>query len=268
MNSTLVGLALVLRHGQRPQYPPDFSTSWADASDAGWTNHPGGFTEMTASNWNMTTAAFDNEDLDPHGQHLLRHVGEHVARRAIPLHGGDPCALPALLVADSTKRDVQSAEAFANGFYPAECANAKAAGIIVANATNGYELLASDNATELCSEGPTESEMELLIGSTEALTSLYRPQMQRVSEVLGCCSAALCAKFGRGGGNCTLDELPYTFNGVYWQGLYRGPLSATACFAQAWMLQMLSGIQPVAWGELSQAEIRELYAVHMRIMYA
>jgi hypothetical protein len=44
----------------------------------------------------------------------------------------------------------------------------------------------------------------------------------------------VCARYGLDGmQRCALDELPYTFTGEYWQGNFRGPLSAAAEFVEA-----------------------------------
>ena len=43
--------------------------------------------------------AFNNQELTGHGALLLKHMGEHAARRAAPLMT-DLCKLPALLAAD------------------------------------------------------------------------------------------------------------------------------------------------------------------------
>ena len=68
MNSTLIGLVAVFRHGQRPPYPPPFATSWADAAAIGWTNRSQGFDDMTPARWNMSSEkAFEDQELNGHG---------------------------------------------------------------------------------------------------------------------------------------------------------------------------------------------------------
>ena len=217
----------------------------------------------------MTDEAFAAQELTPHGKALLRHMGEHVARETAAL-GSDPCTRPsALFIADDSKRDQQSAEAFASGFYPNACAAARTVDIVVANESNGLTPTTSDDTqTGECPAGPDERGLGLLIGqSTAALTDLYRPQLRQVGELIGCCGPAVCAAYGlSGGGSCQLDELPYEFNGLYWEGLYQGPLSAADYFIEAWMLEALSGAPP-AGGRLSTEELRALYALHMRLMW-
>ena len=176
MNSTLVGLLYVFRHGQRPPYPPPFAKSWAEAAAAGWTNRADGFPSMTPQHWNMTAAAFYGTELTPHGHLLHRHLGEHVALRSAPL--GDPCTINSMLVADDSVRDEQSAHAWASGFFPPACAAAKAKAILVANGSIGLQPATSDHFDTGCGTGPDEATAEQMIGSTAALTSRYRPQFR------------------------------------------------------------------------------------------
>lgn len=224
----------------------------------------------------MTPAAFVGTELAPNGKRLHEHLGQHAALQAVQLpNGTDLCKVNALFVADDVRRDLQSAQAFASGFFPAACAAEKANAILLANGTYGLRSATSDfNHVAGCDTGgPTEQEAQELFGSTAALTARYAGQFRRVGQILGCCSASLCAKFGldTGGKNCSIEELPYTFNGVAWQGLYQGPLSASASFASAWMLQTLSGVPHVAWDQLkggaSDSELKELYDLQARLMW-
>jgi hypothetical protein len=196
-------------------------------------------------------------------------MGEYMAHRTADI-GAGRCSSPIVLVADDSSRDLQSAEAFASGFYPQQCAEARAAQIIVANASNGLLPITSDDfevasGAEGCGTGPSEAEAEHLFGgSTQALTDLYRPQMERITRVLGCCTPELCSKYGIGPGNCTIADLPYAFDGTYYKGLYEGALFAASTFAQAWMMQALSGL-PFAYGQLSREELMEIYRIQMRV---
>ena len=226
---------------------------------------------MTPEAWNMSETAFNAQHLTGHGIALLRHMGEYVARKqARTLVGPDTCRFPhALFAADDSFRDVQSAQAFMSGFFPPECAESRSQTILVANSTyEGLHAAVTDDFETLCGGGPDEQHAEYLFGTTEALTRRYKPQFDKISSVLGCCSAELCARYGvTSGARCTIDELKYSFTGTFYQGLYTGPLQAAATFAQAWMLQSLSGVSDVAWGMLTDQEVLELYEVHMRLMW-
>ena len=57
-----------------------------------------------------------------------------------------------------------------------------------------------------------------------------------------------------------LAQLPYSYTGVYWTGMFDGPLTAAAYFAQTFMLQAASGLTP-AWGRLRPGRLGALYAL-------
>ena len=72
--------------------------------------------------WGMRPEAFANQTLTPNGFVLLRHLGEYLrATSAL----GDPCALSSLIVADDEQRDIESASAFSEGYFPPECESAR-----------------------------------------------------------------------------------------------------------------------------------------------
>ena len=250
---TLVGAIWIFRHGQRPPYAPRFAESAAGASI--WTTRqmPG------PAAWGMRPGAFANQTLAPSGFALLRHLGEYLrANSAL----GDPCALSTLVVADDEQRDVESATAFVEGFFPPECAGR------VVRADSSRPLLrplANDHFTTCEGVLPGAAEMQDAFGHNfVALTALYEPLIDEVAELIGCCSETLCARYGLQP-NCTLSSLPYEWTGEYWTGMYDGPLQAAAYFADAFMLQALSGMDP-AWGLLSRRRVRTLHALQERVM--
>ena len=105
----VVAVAHLFRHGQRSPYPPPLSESAAGPSI--WTSRP----SPPAESWNLTASAFAAQHLTPHGAALLRHLGEYLA---VDYRYPDPCAADVTLIADGTSfRDVQSARAFAGGFF-------------------------------------------------------------------------------------------------------------------------------------------------------
>ena len=109
--------------------------------------------------------------------------------------------------------------------------------------------------------------MRSIYSARPRLSQRYKPQFDKISSVLGCCSAELCARYGVTSGRGVRLTSSSTASPAPLSGLYTGPLQAAATFAQAWMLQSLSGVSDVAWGMLTDQEVLELYEVHMRLMW-
>ena len=158
--------------------------------------------------------------------------------------------MAARLIADGTsRRDIQSARSFADGFFPAECADARKAAIVAPTeeVLPGLLPVVSDEAELGCS-GPTEHDLRLTFGGQfDALTAAYDRQIRRVGEILGCCSPRVCAVHGPAERACELSELRYEYTGHFWS-YFDGPLAVAGYYADAWMLQALSGLEPFAWG--------------------
>mmetsp|Transcript_24515 Transcript_24515/g.79826 ORF Transcript_24515/g.79826 Transcript_24515/m.79826 type:complete len:284 (-) Transcript_24515:1022-1873(-) len=258
----VVAVAHLFRHGQRSPYPPPLSESAAGPSI--WTSR----LSPPAESWNLTASAFDAQHLTPHGAALLRHLGQYLA---VDYRYPDPCAADVTLIADGTSfRDVQSARAFAGGFFGRRsCSAARAAAIVEATAAAQPLLLplVSDDVEAGCA-GPSEADvLRSFGGDVDALAAAYKPQIDRVGSLLGCCSAEVCDRHGLGRRNCSLSDLPHTFHPGRYYSYFDGALSIAGYYADAWMLQAVSGVEPFAWGELTLSELSELYRVHQRVMW-
>ncbi|KAL1525462.1 hypothetical protein AB1Y20_020319 [Prymnesium parvum] len=255
----LLASLLFARHGQRPPYAPPFADSAEGPSP--WSERA--FPSHAA--WGMTHDDFAQQLLTPQGHQLMRNIGEYV-RLSLPPELG--CSTPTHIVSDVEMRDVQSAAAFSDGFFASCPAERAKASLHVANGTLADTLrpIASDHSSTGC--GPAEREALLLFGNhSDLLTASYAPQIERVGEVLGCCSAQLCARFGIAA-NCTLAELPTSYSGPddYWDAMLTSPLTIAAYFAETFMLQALSGVQ-YAWGKLEPAELLRLYRLHDLVLH-
>jgi hypothetical protein len=129
----------------------------------------------------MTVDDFAHQMLTPNGKQQLTNLGAYMAAQL-----GDPCSLAVTLVADDSARDLQSADYFASGFLPPACSGVP---VRVCNTTE-TEAIGSSNAAAVQCAGPDEAEVRELFGANfDALTELYRPQMQQLGEITGCCSA-------------------------------------------------------------------------------
>ena len=171
----LAASILVFRHGQRPPYPLPHDSSAAGPSI--WSTRP----FPSAAEWGMTVDDFAHQMLTPNGKQQLTNLGAYMAAQL-----GDPCSLAVTLVADDSARDLQSADYFASGFLPPACSGVP---VRVCNTTE-TEAIGSSNAAAVQCAGPDEAEVRELFGANfDALTELYRPQMQQLGEITGCCSA-------------------------------------------------------------------------------
>ena len=257
---TTVAAIHLYRHGQRSPYPPPHESSAAGYNQWSTRELP------SAAAWNMTPTDFNRNLLTPNGHALMRHMGEFIARSM----GGDPCSLHALLVADGlSQRDLQSAQEFAAGMFPTECVAARTADIVAATPSSSPLLapVVLDHAViEGCS-GPDEDEVRANFGGdVAALTNALRRPIERVGTLIGCCSASVCAQHSLGP-NCTLSELPATFQRTHYWEYFDGPLAVAGYFAEAFVLQATSGLEPFAWGEVPLDELAQLYRVHERMMW-
>ena len=240
----------VFRHGQRSPYPPPGDAVIPSGTSASGATRWSPRLLPEASAWNMTEHDFEHHLLTPNGHALMRHMGEYVASTL-----NVSCATPSALWADgSSERDIQSANAFASGFYPSACAQERSSHIVAATAEN-YPVLhptASDKATVGTCTGPSEKEVtESFGGNFEALTQTYLAQIERVGSTIRCCSDEICTAHNLGSG-CTLVDLPYSFAAGHFWSFFDGPLGVAAYYADAFMLQALSGLE-FAWGELTIA---------------
>lgn len=250
---SLSATILVVRHGQRPPYPLPHDSSAGGLSI--WSTRP----FPSAAQWGMTEGDFEHQMLTPNGKQQLTHLGQYTAAQL-----GDPCKLEVTLIADDSTRDVQSANYFASGFLPTACSGVT---VHVCNTTE-TQAVGSDHATAAVQcAGPDEAEvLELFGGNFDALTELYRPQMQLLEEITGCCSAEACSSYGLLAAPCRLEDLPYTYDGTYYNGFFSGPLQVAGALSASFMLQRLSGLE-AAWGNLSKPQLRDLYSLHERVMW-
>ena len=113
----LVSVAYVSRHGVRTPYPPDQGTvnDWSAYTPR---------SPPSAADWHMDQEAFEEQHLTPHGIELMKLMGSYYRQHwdNASLFGADqePCDLSAggvtIAFADDSFRDVQTAEAFLEGF--------------------------------------------------------------------------------------------------------------------------------------------------------
>ena len=258
---TLKQVTYFSRHGVRTPYPPSYGT----ATD--WRNYTDLAPPGAAAYNGMSQEAFETQQLTPHGALLIPLVGayfrEKWANASLFASAGGCDAIVAF--ADDSTRDVQTAAGFLEGF------GCGGAAVHVANASLPVmEPVCSDHYDTGCALATEEQVAGLYGGNVGALTNAYAHLITRVQQVLqmpadaGVCRAAGAAPAAWA--NCTFYELPYAWTGMYWQGMFVSPLYYAQFFAEAWMFEYCSAVEPFAWGALSGAEVAELYEAHIEIM--
>ena len=267
--STPDRLVIISRHGVRRQFPSsafDFDKfapgKHFAASDEEWGAGREGFGELT-----------------DHGFEAVRRMGEAAALRyamvgtgepkewgpGVPL-GNDICGDKAVIYAEEgVARDIKTAEAF---FLGAGCH-----GRMPPMVHEGTEYIIDQGSTPRGGEGQCSlldgaaTAGRVGGGSGELYAQLppYAGLLQKLSDLLGCCSADLCCgsiaanTSSRGSSECGLAGLPSAWDAERWYVTFQGPLYAAKYFSEWILLTMLNGMD-FAWGRLAEAEVMELSA--------
>ena len=102
------------------------------------------------------------------------------------------------------------------------------------------------------------------VGGLTAEMARQAPLLKRLSEVLGCCTAAACAEQALPAG-CDLSQWPQALTRNDADRADLGPpLGLASTVAQTFLLEYLEGkpMTEVGWGRVSRAEIEQLLRFH------
>mmetsp|Transcript_16368 Transcript_16368/g.26167 ORF Transcript_16368/g.26167 Transcript_16368/m.26167 type:complete len:532 (-) Transcript_16368:12-1607(-) len=252
------------RHGVRSPYPPEFGYE-------AYSNKP----FPTAADWGMTDYDYNHQYLTAHGKKLVPLIGSYFRQlyQSSALFSNEKpheCPTTLQVYADDSIRDVQTARLFLEGFLP-ECH----VEVAVANGSQALmEPVLSDHFNTSCPLATYEEMNGTFGGNFPALSGLYTPQIKLVSDILQTDKVAwnesVCSKAGLAqtyeGENCTLDKLPFQYNGVYYQGMALSPLYYASQFAETWFFQYLSGLENWGFNQISYLELAALYRMHIQVM--
>ena len=257
---TLSGVVYVSRHGVRSPYGPMNRTAGAALGDdwSAWTRKRA----KGAADYGMDEAAFHAQELTPHGKALLPLFGAYVAEkwRAMGLDVGDA---DLAIFADDSTRDVQTADLWLEGL------GRRGTPVRVGNASRPRMVPVVSDKVLFGPAAPSTEEQTLGLfgGDVAALTAAYEEDIKAIQRVLDMPpDASICAVLGVGSDDCALENLPYEFTGVYWQGMFLCPLYYAQFFAEAWMFEYLSGVDDFAFGLMTAAEVAFLYETHIAMM--
>ena len=233
--TALDGVVYVSRHGVRTPYGPlDGSAAGAALPDdwSAWTTKAAKGPEA----YGMSRAAFESQELTPHGKALMPLFGAYV-REKWRAAGFDPVGCDITVFADDSTRDVQTAQLWLGGFG---CAGRE---VRVGNASLRTMVpVLSDSVTFGPGAVATEEQtLGAFGGDLDALTLAYADDIGAIQDVLGMPpDAPICVYLGVDAARCRLLDLPFAYTGVYWQGMMTSPLYYAQFFAEAWMFESVS----------------------------
>jgi hypothetical protein len=81
--------------------------------------------------------------------------------------------------------------------------------------------------------------------------------------------ASVCLNLNSDSANssqCSLFDIPYSFTGNVYHGMFLSPIYFARYFAELWLLQYLSNVSSWAFGMLSFPELRDLEELETQTM--
>ncbi len=163
-----------------------------------------------------------------------------------------------------SRRDIQTAELWLEGF---DC-NTTEVRIVTDSENANMAPVLSDHYDNGCPL-PSEEQIDGLYGGdVDALTEMYRDDIQKVQDILEMpTNASICKnvnpEFNKTD-NCTFFETGYDFTGLYYEGEFTSPIYYASYFAETWMLQYVSNLTNWAFNKLTLSQMTDLYNLHIK----
>jgi 4-phytase/acid phosphatase len=239
-------MVVLMRHGLRPP------TSTKD------------ITPFAADPWPSWEVA--DGQLTPHGAEVASQLGKwerlHFAARGLVSAKGCPKPGEFFIWADgSQQRLVDTANAFANGFYPS-CG--LATGRLKAGVTDPLFKASETELGKLDISRAKQAIMEKMGGNFDRPKAESAALLGQLQQVLRCCDKTLC-ETSMQKPSCTLMDLPWSIATIA-EGRsidLRGPLGQGSSIAQVLLLEYGNGkpAAAVGWGRVNGVDIIRLSAI-------
>lgn len=244
---------IVSRHGIRTPYPPGGEGNLTKESMAKYTSQsfppcwpPG---PGTSEVWGTSITA----GLTPHGGRQIRNMGAWMGSRNFSTV---KCEEVAVYADTNSARDNETATNWTLGAFPS-CSSLHQEENIIGDPK--YLLFNDGSNQELCGFPWRHEVIKSFLGSGkghfEALLKAWQAQIEKVDSVVHCCpDAGLC------GGQlpCNLSALPIKYTGKFWAAT-EGAFDIAVFWAEFFLLEYLNGNPSYAAGQLSQADLVDLY---------
>ena len=247
-------VVVVMRHGVRsPGFPP-FHKEHVDRPRAKYWSRDKRWPDFGVARNQLTL----------HGYNLVERLGAYyrtlyLGRTELLSKKDCPVASRIYVRADNCTRDVETAEAFLKGFMP-DCRVPVHHFPVDTKRWDplfyGLDLINTCTLTEAARRKAIKGR----IGTMPDLIRAYRKPLQKIQDVLGCCSPEACPTGDVS--RCTLFDIP---SGLRRNGDFFGTFFVGHEAAEAFMLEAAQGFprKDIGWGRVSNKHLLKMLKVHL-----
>ncbi len=236
-------VVMLMRHGVRPPTRADVTP--VGVADAAWPAWDAPYGHLTEHGFQAI-------------QLLARYDRAWLARHSVLPREACPRRGAVAIVSDSDQRTIRTGDALILGLAP---------GCGLANVHNDEgvadPLFSPLDEPSAIDRAAAERAILADIGSLSAAQQAHRAEFDALQRVLGCCSAAYCARANLAEG-CRLADVASAFAGSSGAPKLDGPMDFGPTAAQSLMLEYVEGMpmSAVGWGRASRADIEAIMGLH------
>lgn len=238
-------VVMVMRHGVRAPFVA--AVTPAGTTDQAWPLFPSPYGQLT-----------------PHGARAMTLLGQYDreawARNGLLGQSACPPAGAVVTIANNAQRTIATAEAWLAGAFP-DC------GLGVDHQPEGTTdalFQPFEAGTDIDSDAAYAAAISHS-GGLDRLRAIYRPALDRLGRVMGCCAVDLCAAAGQPA-HCSLADLPGDMVPASGRGRPKvsGIFDYASTAAQTLMLEYLEGLplNDVGWGRAGPEDLELVTALH------
>ncbi|KDO20835.1 hypothetical protein SPRG_21323 [Saprolegnia parasitica CBS 223.65] len=243
MGDSLRQVAVVSRHGVRGPYGPDgLPPTLANMQRYSKNAFP---FLVSAKDWGTSQNASElvSPKLTAHGRNAIQKMGEYFGAHLYPSLAQPSTCHATFAYADDNERDIDTAQAFLDGFLPSACAAVKPD-------TNGSRLLfeQGQDPTAAC-PATSQTLYKGIVGNATAdnIVRHLVPEIQALNDIVDCCQPDVCAVASARSllagppTTCTLFTVPSTWSGKFYEP-WSDAFSEAQYLSEWFLLQSLNNM--------------------------
>ncbi|OQR84358.1 hypothetical protein ACHHYP_13485 [Achlya hypogyna] len=235
-------VAVVSRHGVRGPYGPDgLPPTLANLQRYSKNQFP---FPVLATEWGTSDNVSElvSPKLTAHGRNVIQRMGEYFAAHMYPTLAKPETCTKTFAYADDNERDIDTAQAFLDGFLPPACAGVKPD-------TTGARLLfeQGQDPTAIC-PATSQTLYHGIVGNVTAdnIIRHLAPEIQELNDVVDCCKPEVCtATSARSllaqASTCNLFTVPSTWSGKFYEP-WSDAFSEAQYLSEWFLLQSLNNM--------------------------